>query len=386
MQGIVVAAPGGIVASVSLAACAALALGWAWRGRAAGDERRACRWCGGRLSGPLVSECPDCGADVSRPHAVHVTHGRRRPVVAAAAVAVILLCMAWLVAATFSGSRLSAGATDLVGHTPTSWLITDAGGADARKRDVALAELARRVAKGELTPPWVQALVGRALEEQANWQRPWAAGWGDVVEAARTAGQLSDAQWTRYQVQSLSFIVEPEKETLRRDDSLVLNLFRGPDRLSSRRPSFPLAVEPEGQISVAGRTVAYAKGGTEPVVLVAGRSAGPGRRFASMAPIDLRRQPALVNLAGGSQRVTIGLVVRPVRTESPDGQDADQLVALPQGRRVEVAGRFVLRDELPLDELVTPEWKGVWAPPAQKEVLLRAEAKRKAAQHERSAP
>jgi hypothetical protein len=297
-----------------------------------------------------------------------------------------MLCMTWLVGATFSGSRLSAGATDLVRRTPTSWLITDAGGADVRKRDAALAELARRVAKGELTPAWVQALVGKALEEQADWQRPWAAGWGDVVEAARTAGQLSDAQWIRYQVQSLSFSLEPEKETLRPVDPLVLNLFRGPDRLSSRRPSFPLAVEPEGQISVAGRTVAYAKGGTEPVVLVAGDSAGPGRRFASVAPIDLRRQSALGNLAGGSQRVTIGLVVRPVRAEWGDGQDADQIVALPQGRRVEVGGRFVLRDELPLDELVSHEWKGVWAPPAQREILIRAEAKRKAPQGQGSAP
>src|SRR4051794_12681829 len=129
MQGIVVAAPGGIVASVSLAACAALALGWAWRGRAPGGERRACprggaggagrragRGGGAGWGGPRVGEGPDCGADVPRPPAAHVPHGRRRPMVAAAAVAVILLCMAWLVGAPFPGSRLSAGATDLVRH------------------------------------------------------------------------------------------------------------------------------------------------------------------------------------------------------------------------------------------------------------------------------
>ena len=386
MQGMVVAAPGGIVASVSLAACAALALGWAWRGRAAGDEHVACRWCGARLRGAAASECPDCGADLSRPNAVHVTHRRRRRVPAAAA-AVIALCVAWLLAVPFSRPRLSAASMDLARHTPTSWLAADAGGADPRKRDAALAELARRTAQGELSQAWVQALAAQALDYQADWRRPWAPGWGDVIEAARTAGQITDAQWARYQAQSISFSLEPQKETLRRDDPLVLHLFRGPDRLSSRPTPFQLTVEGDSKVDIAGRAVPSGQRGIEPQIVSTGAVVGAGQRFASMPPIDLRRQPALNGLGGGTQRVTVGLIIRPVRTEWLAGEDGQRTVPLPIGRRVEVTGRFTLRDDgPPLDELVTPEWKGVWAPPGQRDVLLRAQAKRQGSQQQRSAP
>jgi hypothetical protein len=329
----------------------------------------------------VEAECPDCAADLSRPKAVVVSRQRRRPLVAAASAAVIVLCMAWLVAVTYSGSRATAGAMDVTRHTPTSWLAADAGGGDFRKRDAALAELARRIARGELTAAWVQALASQALDYQADWGRPWAPGWGNVIEAARTAGQLSDAQWNRYQVQAVSFTLEPEKETLHLEDALVLHLFRGPDRLSSRRPSFPLAVEPEGEVRVGGRVMAYAQEGPDPAPVLAGEAAGAGKRFASLAPIRLRRQPGRENLAAGPQRVTVQLAIRPVRA---DDEEPEGLIPQAPVRRVEVAGRFVLRESL--DDLVTPEWKGVWAPPGQREALIRAQAKRSAGQPQRGTP
>ena len=381
MGSIEAAAAFGVVPASVVGVIATAVLAWAWHGRKV-EPRPTCRRCGFGLNprgGVTPSTCHDCGEDLSRPHAVHVVQRRKRRATIAAAVATILLSTAWVTLASLAQARRAR----VIHHAPTAWLIDSASGADERARDAALAELARRVTDGELSPARERALVEQALALQADWRRPWARGWGDVIESARAAGRLSDAQWARYQVQSLSLVLEPAKPTLGRNDRLVLNLFRGPDRVSSKGSSFDLTLELEPAVTVAGKPVPCHFSASEylfPVPAPSGAAAGT--KIAAGEAIELQRDPSLRNLPAGPQSAQVAVTVRPVRVVSDgSGDGLHDLVPLPGVRRVEVAGRFQVRnDEPPLDELVGPEWTGVWVPPEKREALMRAAAKRKPVQ------
>lgn len=381
MGSLVAATAFGVVPASVIGVLATVVLAWAWHGRQV-EPRPTCRRCGFGLSsrgGATPSMCPDCGEDLSRPHAIHVAQRPRRRGTIVAALAVILLSTTWVALASLAQARRAR----VIHHAPTAWLVDSASGADERARDAALAELARRVTSGELSPVRERALVEQALALQADWRRPWARGWGDVIESARAAGRLSDAQWARYQVQSLSLVLEPTKPTLGRADRLALNLFRGPDRVSSKRSSFDLTLELEPAVTVAGRSVPCRFSATEPVFAVPAPSgAAAGTKIAAGEAIELQRDPSLRNLPAGPQSAQMTVVVRPVRVVSDgSGDSLHDLVPLPGVRRVEVAGRFQVRnDEPPLEELVGPEWKGVWLPPEKREAVMRGAAKRKPVQ------
>jgi hypothetical protein len=70
-------------------------------------------------------------------------------------------------------------------------------------RDAALAELVRQIDEGELSDPRLLALTDEALANQADSSKPWAAGWGNLLEAARSAGHLPDQKWRRYARQAV---------------------------------------------------------------------------------------------------------------------------------------------------------------------------------------
>ena len=381
MQGMIAAAAFGVVPAVVIGIVATLVLAWAWHGRQV-DEHAMCRDCGFGLNGRtrlMLPTCPDCGADLERPRAIRFGRRRRRPALLAASACLILGSTAWVTFATWAQVQ----GIDLIYHTPTSWLVADADGHDPRARNAALAELARRVSRGQLSGAREKALVEQALAYQADWSRPWVSGWGDVIEAARVAGRASDQQWARYQVQSVSLALEPQKSTLRRSDHLVMQLFRGPDRVGSRRASFDLFVEAEPGVSIAGRQVDGEHKVLDPLIAVPdpqARDKSTGAKLATTTPINLQRLPALDRLPGGEHAVKLGVTIRPARVDGATTDPAYSFTVLPGGRRVEVAGRFQLRDEgQALDALVGPEWKGVWVPPEKREALLRSAAKRKEA-------
>ena len=370
----------GVVPAVWLAVAATLVLAWAWHGRQV-DAHPMCRRCGFGLNGRdpfMAPACPDCGADLRRARAVRVGRRRKRPALLALSACLILGSTLWITVASWTQAK----GVQFIHHAPSSWLLEDLGDRDPRARDAALAELTRRILQGRLSRGDEQALLEQALARQADWTLPWATGWGDVVEAARAAGRLSNEQWARYQVQSVSLALEPEKDTVRRTDDLVLNLFRGPDRVSSRRTSFDLLLQTEPGVSIAGRPVNVPHETLDSTLAVPGDPArdakSSARTLARSGPIRLIRDASLKGLAGGQQAVKVGVVIRPVRLEDVGIGNVEAYTPMPGERRVEVAGKFVLRDEdAPLDQLVGPEWKGVWVPPEKREALLRAAAKRK---------
>ena len=161
------------------------------------DDHPLCRRCRFDLTGrPADADrrCPECGADLSPPRAVVVGHRQRRPVVLAMGITLAGLT---LVTAGAIGYGRAAG-VDWHRYAPVWVLLRDAAAADPSRRSPALAELAARRADGRLSTVNRDRVADAALAVQADPARPWDPAWGDFLESARAAGQLSDDRWHRY--------------------------------------------------------------------------------------------------------------------------------------------------------------------------------------------
>jgi hypothetical protein len=75
--------------------------------------------------------------------------------------------------------------------------------------------------------------VGRALALQADKAKPWAEGWGDLVEAAQVAGKLPADKWQQYAAGTFELTLEVRPE-VRRGDPLPYWLGRAAPRAGSR--------------------------------------------------------------------------------------------------------------------------------------------------------
>ena len=191
----------------------------ACRGRRVGDHP-FCRKCGFDLFGlPERSRaCPECGGDLAARRATVVGMRRPRPGVAGAGVTLMLpaLGLAALLAwGTYKG-------VDWQKKKPTWWLIRETDSSVVATRNAALAQLVIRHAKGQLAPQEVERLVVRALDVQADADRPWDPAWGRIVERARAGGQVTDGQWAKFAGQSVSvdFIRLQVRKRVRRGDPL----------------------------------------------------------------------------------------------------------------------------------------------------------------------
>jgi hypothetical protein len=171
------------------------------RGRRVGDHP-FCRTCGFDLFGkPDDSEiCPECGARLLGPRSqvIGVRH-RRRWAIASGSFILLPLCG---FAGVFAWGRYNG--VDWQKHKPLWYLSREAGGSDIPTRDAAIAEIATRYAGGKLPRPQVASVLSQALAAQADASRPWAAAWGDLIESAHAAGDLSAADWKRYAEQAVA--------------------------------------------------------------------------------------------------------------------------------------------------------------------------------------
>lgn len=265
-----------VPAAVAAASLAVLVL--ALRGRRVGDHP-ICRKCGFDLFGKPEgsARCSECGADLSSRRAVWVGRRRvRRRMAAAAGVALVV----------------SAGAAGVVGwagakgveanrYKPAWWLTREANARGPATRDAALAELARRIAAGTLPRDREAALVEQALAVQADESRPWAPGWGSVVEAARAAGRVSDGQWRRYCFYGMGVDVDRSKVLFRRHAEYGLGIGRTAGRTAtppgqSLWPAdFAVGIFADGPATADGRQKAvdggiYASGYRDQLVPAAG--------------------------------------------------------------------------------------------------------------------
>jgi hypothetical protein len=84
-------------------------------------------------------------------------------------------------------------------RTPTRELLRRAHESANPASAAILAEVTRRLRRGEGIPPEdVSLLVERAFAWQTNRTELWSSDWGQLVEASRDRGLVSDAEWRRY--------------------------------------------------------------------------------------------------------------------------------------------------------------------------------------------
>jgi hypothetical protein len=189
------------------------------------DDHPVCRRCKFDLCGaaPGSTNCPECGADVTRRRTVRIGNRGRRHRMLAVAVTLLPVAVAPLAFLGWAGVR----GVDLTRFRLASSVIGDVKGQgpDAISR-AALRELARRVAAGGLSDAQVNDLADRALKQQADRTQPWVHPWGEFLEAAHDAGRLDEARWSRYLTEAAGFdiVVRP---AVRRGDAIPLTIQGG---------------------------------------------------------------------------------------------------------------------------------------------------------------
>jgi hypothetical protein len=178
-----------------LAAAAAVVAVLAWRGRRSGGTP-VCRRCGFDLAGlPPATEhraCPECGRNTADPKAVAFGHRRRRPLLAATALLVLLAAIAgWtLTQPNLRGRALAA--------TPDRFVVAlaDAG------MPAALGEATRRLDHGALTEPATARLADAALDRHADRATTFDPDWAALLDGLAANDTLSDHHWRRYAQQA----------------------------------------------------------------------------------------------------------------------------------------------------------------------------------------
>lgn len=185
--------------AVLISCCALVVVGIAllriaWRGRRL-DDHPICKSCKRDLFGLDANtlHCPECG----RPIAGNIRIGNRarRPLLAGGATLLILLGV--LLAGGMAAVRVSN--IQWIQYTPTSWLIDRVGDtANTKRQDEAVAELGRRMKAAELSATQQSALFDALLALQKDTKIKWNTAWGDVLDRAYAAGDLSQAQRDSY--------------------------------------------------------------------------------------------------------------------------------------------------------------------------------------------
>ncbi|HZL36423.1 MAG TPA: hypothetical protein VFC78_13975 [Tepidisphaeraceae bacterium] len=204
------------------------------------DSHPLCRRCGFDLIGkPQASTvCSECGADLGRPRAVRIGHRQKHS-------RLLWIAGAWLLIA-FCADGLhiwqAFWSVHWIEHAPQWWLVREVHSRDAKARDQAIAEAARRDAKGTLSHAREALLVQEAMAHQHDWGYPWNAAWGDIVETARAGGRVGDSQWEQYLLETVT--VRLSCEPLERQcDQIYIGIERGPDRGGSGpHPPWPIGL------------------------------------------------------------------------------------------------------------------------------------------------
>jgi predicted RNA-binding Zn-ribbon protein involved in translation (DUF1610 family) len=187
-------------------------IGWhGWRV----DEHPLCRRCHFDLFGlPNTSNhCPECGNDLRRKRSQRVGHRVWRPLPAIFGCLFLVPSLAWLSAITWVRVRHIRP----LDWEPTALLMREVHSGNPTARQVALAELFRRLPK--LSREQISRIADDALAQQANEQTIWQPEWGDFLELAHQQRQLSSTQWGKYLTQAVKFQIKTRK-TVFADDPL----------------------------------------------------------------------------------------------------------------------------------------------------------------------
>ena len=196
------------------------------------DDHPVCRACGFDLFNrpPGSERCAECGADLTRAGAIRDgRRERRRGWVAAGA---LMLAVALAVGGGAGYARFAAA--DAQKLKPAWWLVREIDSGDPAVAVAAAKELAARVTAGKLAQRYVDATADKLLAVQADSNAKWDAAFGDFIEDARLAKQLSDPRFHRYAQQAPGFnlVVRPR---VNRGDRVPFMIHEGDARVGSRR-------------------------------------------------------------------------------------------------------------------------------------------------------
>ena len=185
------------------------------------DDHPICRRCGfdlfGRPEGSNI--CSECGGDLTKRHAIRAgRHVRRGGMIAIGA-----LMLAITLTLGGGAGYAAYSVKDWQPHKPVWWLVRELDRGDLQTRRAATTELLTRLAGLKLSRPQLDRITETILNIQGDTRKPWYAGFGDFLEAARAKKQLSDERWQRYGRQAVDVTLDV-RQWVRRGDVLPFRL------------------------------------------------------------------------------------------------------------------------------------------------------------------
>jgi hypothetical protein len=191
------------------------------------DGHPTCRRCGYDLVRlhPCPSRCPECGRPLRTWFGIRYGHRRVRRGPLAAGSLLLLI-------AGVMGVSALVRCVHNNGWWPfiPDWVLEGQVMDDARPQRAArcLKELAGRIKGRIVAKERVSRLVARALEEQASASTAWVVEWGNVVDAARSIGQVDDSSLRMYARNSLPLTTVVTRDS---DGTPIIGLGVGPMRV-----------------------------------------------------------------------------------------------------------------------------------------------------------
>ncbi len=280
-----------------------------WRGRRLNDHP-VCRSCRFDLEGVLPGgvTCPECGAGLKRPKATRRGVRRRYPLVVALGVLLAIMPGVFLGAVMFG---VVSGA-DMSRYKPVGLLEWEGKNASPALSKAAGAELLRRMEMDELDDTQIRTAVETALAIQADFDRPWAVAWGDIIETARVQGSVSKEQYLRFRQHAV--VIEIETRARARRGGVIPLLVRVVDtragegtKLSGAaaiRSAALAGVELDSKLHRAGKRSRAVTGGS-----LISLSISPGTRFGSSAREGLGALVCPGKVPLGPARLEIDLMI-----------------------------------------------------------------------------
>jgi len=166
------------------------------------DDHPLCRACGfdlfGQPAGTAV--CSECGRDLSKPKAIVVGHRQKRLNALGFGIALLIVSAGWLGIAGYGRVKQ----VNWWHHAPLWYVLREARSNDATWRSPAIAELAHRCESNSLSPNQRNEILDAGLAYQGDLFKPWDTAWGDLLEDANDAHQLSPERRQRYARQAIN--------------------------------------------------------------------------------------------------------------------------------------------------------------------------------------
>lgn len=162
------------------------------------DDHPRCRACGfdcagieGVGAGKGVVHCPECGRNVASPR--RLRRGNRVGRRGLAAAGVFLLALAGVGAGSVV-IGISKGVA-WINAMPGWALLLEVRVTDTQTQREVLAEMTQRISSGTASRWVARSAVAMALDAQRNDAAPWLVEWGDLVESAWHAGNVTAEEY-----------------------------------------------------------------------------------------------------------------------------------------------------------------------------------------------